>query len=181
MNLNVTHRGSHICSHRETLSPKLMEVNYYLNLANLSLFYPISSPAHKQRRGNGRGVAVGFFFFQRVAWTPLQEHPGLGLTDSVSLHVLELFVRKMPVRTSSRQEPRSKLRERWNSSNVSHAFWATLSDIMNLWPPENILPGLWTQDTCGKTCLPSAALTLYGGSFASQTRIWLVEKPTHHN
>lgn len=51
MNLNVSHQGSHISSHCETLmSLKLMEVNYYLNLTNLSLFYQISLPAPKQIR-----------------------------------------------------------------------------------------------------------------------------------
>lgn len=51
MNLNVSHQGSHISSHCETpMSLKLMEVNYYLNLTNLLLFYQISLPAPKQIR-----------------------------------------------------------------------------------------------------------------------------------
>lgn len=48
MNLNVSHQGGHISSHCETLmSLKLMEVNYCLNLTNLSLFYQIGLPALK--------------------------------------------------------------------------------------------------------------------------------------
>lgn len=78
--------------------------------------------------------------------------------------------KKIPVGTSSGQQPHSKPRECWISSNVFHVSCSILSNIMNLWPPKNILAGLWIQDIWGKTCLPSAALT----------SCWLLGRPDSH-
>ena len=84
----------------------------------------------------------------------LREHPCLSLSDLLSPHLMEFFAPKKYLSEQAQGNNYILNPDSVGPPHVFHVFCSTLSDIMNLWPPENFLPGLGCRTPVGRPDSP---------------------------